>query len=318
MSIRLRSRQSHDMRETASSAGSRNEETYLELAGLIARHTVSGRTSTAIEGLQLGRSSAQGSPVYLSQWPCLAMVAQGRKTATIAGKTYQYGVGDYLLVSLDMPVASCVTEATEASPYLGLGITINPVRLKEVLSRYQATCRPDADNKIRSAGVNRATTELLCAIMKYIRLLDRPEDIPVLAPLAEQEVLYRLLQGPMGPSLIQLALIETSGNRVARVIAWIKDNYAKTFRVEDAAAYAGMSVSALHHNFKTVTELTPLQYVKQLRLQEARRMIIFERCDVANAGFQVGYQSASQFSRDYSRHFGHAPSQEFTRRIAER
>jgi AraC-like DNA-binding protein len=286
-------------------------ETYRELAGLIARHAGAAGGQTAIDSLFLKRQTQPSQLAHTAQWPVFGLVVQGSKRMQLGDEIYHYGVGDYLLVSLDLPISSCVVDATEAVPHLGMGMAIDPHHLGEVLGRFgngKANSPHDADDvPTRGVVVAQASTDLLDATLRLLRLLDQPQDIPVMAPLLEQEVLYRLLVGPYGARLRQIALAESPSNRVAKAIAWLRENYASPLRIEDLADRVGMSGSSLHHNFKTITAMTPMQYQKQLRLHEARRLMLVERLDVGSAGYAVGYQSPSQFSREYSRLYGQSP-----------
>jgi AraC-like DNA-binding protein len=281
---------------------------YQKMAEIIARFAPDDREyATPIEGLYFNRRSSPTQPIHTSQWPCFAMVVQGAKSVALGDTVYQYGVGDYLVVSLDLPVVSRVTEASPDQPHLGLGLAINPERVKDVMARVRPLGPTTALAASRGVAVNRAPSDLIDASLRLLRLLDRPEDIPAMAPLIEQEILYRLLRGPVGSRLLQIAMTETPSNRIARVIAWLKENFTRSLRIEELADSVGMSVSSLHHHFKAATAMTPMQYQKQLRLHEARRLMLMERLDVGSAGYSVGYQSPSQFSREYSRLYGLSP-----------
>jgi len=180
-------------------------------------------------------------------------------------------------------------------------------RLKAIMCRVSLETSAIAPDEMRGVAVNTAPAELLDASVRLLRLLARPHDIPAMAPLIEQEILYRLLTGPFGPRLVQIAMTESPSNKIARAIAWLRENFTRPLRVEELSECVGMSVSSLHHHFKAVTAMTPMQYQKQLRLQEARRLMLIERLDVGTAGYSVGYQSPSQFSREYSRLYGLSP-----------
>jgi AraC-like DNA-binding protein len=287
---------------------------YQEMAAIIARFTEQDREfTTPIEGLFFNRRSSPTQPIHTSQWPCFALVLQGAKSLTLGDEVYRYGVGDYLVVALDLPVISRVTEASATAPHFGLGMAINPDRLKEVIGKVHPVPAMVSPNETRGVAVNKASAQLLDASLRLMRLLDTPDDIPALAPLIEQEILYRLLSGPCGPRLLQIAVTETPSNRIARAIAWLKQNFMHPLRIEELAERSGMSVSSLHHHFKAVTAMTPMQYQKQLRLHEARRLMLFERLDVGTAGYTVGYQSPSQFSREYSRLYGTSPLRDVAR-----
>lgn len=268
--------------------------------------------ATPIRSLFLKRQTSPTELIHTAQSPCFGLVVQGRKRMQLGNETHDYGVGDYLLVSLDLPVSSCVVDASEDEPHLGLGLIIDPRHLHDVLGRFgQGAGTADAASAAavpaRGVVVAKASDDLLDAALRLVRLLDRPQDIAVMAPLLEQEVLYRLLVGPYGARLRQIALAESPSNKVARAIGWLRANYARQLRIEDLADSVGMSESSLHHNFKTITAMTPMQYQKQLRLHEARRLMLVERLDVGSAGYAVGYQSPSQFSREYARLYGASP-----------
>jgi len=278
------------------------------MAAIIARYAAHDEERpTAIGNLFFSRRSSPTQCVHTAQWPCFALVVQGAKSLTLGSDVYRYGVGDYLVVSLDLPVVSRVTEASAEAPNLGLGMRIEPDRLKELLGRAGMARPAAAPDDTRAVAVNKAPPDLLDAVLRLVRLLDRPGDIPVMAPLIEQEILYRVATGPFGPSLQQIAMIETPTNKVAQAVAWLRQNFARALRIEALAARVGMSTSSLHHHFKAVTAMTPMQYQKQLRLHEARRLMLVERLDVGTAGYSVGYQSPSQFSREYSRLYGLSP-----------
>lgn len=280
---------------------------YREMASIIARFAAEGSHPTAIEGLFLGCHSKASKPNHVTQWPSFALVVQGAKCVTVGGEAHHYGVGDYLLVSLDLPVTSCVLTASEAEPQLGIGLALSPERLSDLLRRIPMPQPQGTQVETRGLVVARAPEELVDATLRLLRLLDRPGDIAAMAPLIEEEILYRLLTGPYGGRLLQIATAESAGNRIAKAIGWLRAHFAQPLRIEELAERAGMSESSLHHHFKAITAMSPIQYQKQLRLQEARRLMLVEQCDVGTAGYAVGYQSPSQFSRDYSRMFGLSP-----------
>jgi len=286
-------------------------ETIREIADIIARYAANGSDHPAgLPSLYLKRQAEPTQLVHTAQWPCFGLVAQGAKRLQLGTETYTYAAGDYVLVSLDLPMSSCIVEASEAEPHLGMGFAIDPQLLKEVLGRFgngPADGHAHPQLPERGVVVAKASADLLDATLRLLRLLDRPQDIPVMAPLLEQEVLYRLLVGPYGARLRQIALAESPSNKVAKAIAWLRENYARQLRIEDLADSVGMSESSLHHNFKTITAMTPMQYQKQLCLHEARRLMLVERLDVGSAGYAVGYQSPSQFSREYARLYGASP-----------
>jgi len=282
---------------------------YQEMASIIARFATRDeeRPSPIANLFFSRRSSPTHQCVHTSQWPCFALVVQGAKSLTLGSEVYRYGVGDYLVVSLDLPVVSRVTQASIEAPNFGLGMKIEPDRLKELLGRVNIARPAIVPNSARAVAVNKAPPDLVDAVMRLLRLLDRPEDIAAMAPLIEQEILYRLLTGPFGPSLLQMAVLETPANKIAQAVAWLRQHFTQPLRIEELAGRVGMSTSSLHHHFKAVTAMTPMQYQKQLRLHEARRLMLVERLDVGMAGYSVGYQSPSQFSREYNRLYGLSP-----------
>ncbi|MDQ7968205.1 MAG: AraC family transcriptional regulator [Oxalicibacterium faecigallinarum] len=281
---------------------------YQEMADIIARYAdKDGEYDTAIGNLFFKRSSQTTRAVHTAQWPCFALIVQGKKRVTLGSEVFDYGVGDYLMVSMDLPVESCITEASEAEPHMGLGMAIDSERLAELLKRTHIPRSAVNGTNLRGVSVHAAPPELIDAVLRLLRLLDRPDDIPAMAPLIEQEILYRLLTGPYGAKLLNVATEDCQGNRIARAAAWLRDHFDQPLRVTELAERLNMSVSSLHHQFKQVTAMTPMQYQKRLRLHEARRLMLVERLDVGTAGHRVGYESPSQFSREYARLYGQSP-----------
>jgi len=285
-----------------------SETIYSEMVDIVSRYaTDDGEHTTSIDGLIFGRQTSPTQLLHTSAQPCFALVLQGEKSLTLGDEVYRYGFGDYLVISIELPVLSQVTQASETTPLLGFGMAINPDRLKEVMGSANVARSATPPDDIRGVAVNKAAPDLLDASLRLLRLLDAPQDIPVLTPLIEGEILYRLLTGPFGPRLRQIAITETPSNRIAAAIAWLKENFMRPLRIEELADRVGMSVSSLHHQFKAVTAMTPMHYQKQLRLHEARRLMLVELLDVGSAGYAVGYQSPSQFSREYTRLYGKSP-----------
>ncbi|MBW9087402.1 AraC family transcriptional regulator [Rhizobium wenxiniae] len=284
---------------------------YQEIASIAARHGGGeGDGTTAIDGLGISRRTSPSEPCHGSYRPCFAMVIQGAKCVQLGNETINYGAGDYLLTSLDLPVAWRVVEASPEVPHFCITVAISSDKVLDLMGRNGLSKPVGPSKNQRGIVVNVATPELLDAAVRLMRLLDRPADIASLAPLIEQEILYRILTGPAGGQLINIAIADSHGNRVARAIAWLKGNFAGSLRIEELAEHVGMSVSSFHHHFKAITAMTPVQYQKQLRLHEARRLMLVEGLDVGNAGHRVGYQSPSQFSREYSRLYGLSPARD--------
>jgi len=286
---------------------------YRELAAILRRHAlVDGEFPTAIPGLVVSRRSRPTEPVHTAVKPCLALVVQGSKSLAIGSETLRYAVGDFLIVSLDLPIVSRVTMATAKEPHLGVGLALDIERLASLLARVDVAevARRGDEPDARGASVNAASPLLLDGVVRLVRLLDTPGDITALAPLFTEEILYRLLTGPCALRLLSLSRADTPARSVLLATRWLRDNFAEPFRVEDLARRVGMSASSLHHHFKAQTTLSPLQYQKQIRLNEARRLIVVDKLDVGGASQTVGYQSASQFTRDYGRMFGQPPSRD--------
>ncbi len=284
---------------------------YQEIVSIAARYAKGeGDGATVIEGLGISRRTSPSAPCHGSYRPCFAMVIQGAKCVQLGSDTINYGAGDYLLTSLDLPVAWRVVEASPEVPHFCITVAISSDKVLDLMGKSGLSKPVGPVKAQRGIVVNGATPELLDASVRLMRLLDRPEDIASLAPLIEQEILYRILTGPAGAQLINIAIADSHGNRVARAIAWLKENFAGSLRIEELAEHVGMSVSSFHHHFKAITAMTPVQYQKQLRLHEARRLMLVEGLDVGNAGHRVGYQSPSQFSREYSRLYGLSPARD--------
>ncbi|WP_339775042.1 AraC family transcriptional regulator [uncultured Thalassospira sp.] len=274
-----------------------------------------GQIPTAVDNLFIGRKTQTTQPVHTAQWPCFAMIVQGSKQAIVGTQKMSYGAGDYLVVSLDMPVRSWVVQASPEKPMYGLSLAINHDALKTVMTRIAFDKRHLDKSPGFGIAVHKIPDELLDAVLRLIRLLERPDDVAGLACLIEQEILYHLLRGPFGGDLLQIATAQSPANRIAGAVAWLRENYKQSLRIEDLAKHVGMSTSSLHHHFKTITAMTPMQYQKQLRLREARRLMLVEKQDVGMAGFLVGYDSPSQFSREYSRLFGLSPSRDMAEQL---
>jgi AraC-like DNA-binding protein len=262
--------------------------------------------ATDIPGLSLHRRTAPTAPCPATYEPSVIVIAQGRKRVDLGRNTYIYDASRFLLTSIDLPIASRVIEASEAAPCLAFALKIEMPVVRELLSREEIqVAEAPSDNPAMATG--ETTAELLDACCRLVDLLDTPQDIPFLSGLIEREIFYRILRGSEGARLRGIATLGDQSHRTARAIAWIKANYAKPLRVEDLAEIAGMGVSTLHHHFRALTSMSPLQYRKQLRLQAARGRMLMDGLDAASAAFEVGYESASQFNREYSRLFGQPP-----------
>ncbi|MDQ0191434.1 AraC family transcriptional regulator [Alicyclobacillus cycloheptanicus] len=283
------------------------EQKREELAAVIDRFCAQdGIHSTAIPSLSLVRKSHPTSPVHTLHEPSLCIVVQGKKVKMLAGESYVYGPSDYFVVSVDLPISGAVIEASPEEPYLCLRMEIDP---QEVLDLIRTTDVPSkqAGATRRGLFVSKTSYPLLDAAVRLVRLLETSRDIPVLAPLFTREILYRILLENQGESLRQIAIAGSNSYRIADVIRKIKQDYAEPLRIEELAALAHMSPSSLHRHFKDVTAMSPLQYQKRVRLQEARRLLLSQAIDAAEVAYRVGYDSPSQFSREYARLFGRPP-----------
>jgi len=288
-------------------APGRLEEPRKELARRIASCVGSEqRRITEVPGLTVHRRTAPTPPCSMTYEPSLILTAQGRKRVELGGKTYTHGSSHYLLASVALPVVARVVEASEQAPCLALSLKLQMPIVRELLSREDITVAADVP-KGPAIAVGEVTVELLDSFCRLMRLLDQPREISFLHGLIEREIIFRVLQGPEGARLRAIATSGDQSQRTARAVAWIKDNFAKPLRLEELAEMAGMGVSTLHHHFRALTAMSPLQYQKQIRLQEARARMSIHGLDAGSAALAVGYESASQFTREYKRFFGQTP-----------
>ncbi len=280
------------------------------LCALIAQNCVQTRTTTAIPRVSLVRADSPTLPVGVVYQPMLCIVAQGAKRTLLGDTVVDYHAGQYLVVSVDLPVTGAVVQAHPDAPYLALSLALDPAVLAEMLLAMpaQPTGAPPP-----GLAVSPVTPGLLDATLRLLRLLDTPAHIPMLAPLIEREILYRLLTGAQAPMLRQIALAHSHLAHIGRAIAWIRSHFAEPLRIAALAQQVHMTASTFHRHFKAVTAMSPLQYQKQIRLQEARRLLLAGQADAASIGFAVGYESPSQFSREYARLFGQPPVRDAVR-----
>ena len=263
--------------------------------------------STAIEGLSLYRREAPTEPISGMYEPSICMVLQGAKRVLLGEEdAYVYNAHNYLITSVHLPTLVQVIEASPDTPYLGLRLTFDQRELSKLMVDSNLPA-PREQQSSRGMATGEVTLPLLDAFQRLIDLLSSPQDIPILAPNIQREILYRLLTGDQGTRLRQIATAGSQSQQIGRAITWLKGNFTAPLRVDDLASEARMSTSTFHHHFKAMTSMSPLQYQKKLRLNEARQLMLAERMDAASAAFQVGYESPSQFSREYSRLFGAPP-----------
>lgn len=279
----------------------------LEMANIIARHaTVPGMVRTEVDGLWLIRAEEPTTPVPAVYDASLCIIVQGAKNVALNGQNLLYDASNYLIVSVDLPLVGHVVEASRDRPYLCCKIDLDQGLLADLVAAEGGGIPKGAPPAL---ALHPSDPELLDAACRLLRLLDRPQSITALAPLIDREVLYRLLTGPHGSMLRHVASADSHLGQVSRAISWIRDHYREQLRIPEVAFAARMSISSLHQHFKDVTGLTPIQYQKQLRLQEAHRLMVAEGANAGSAGFAVGYESPSQFTREYRRLFGAPPRQ---------
>jgi AraC-like DNA-binding protein len=284
-----------------------------ELRTLIARHARPDMT-TAVDGVLVSKVERPSAPYPSMTGTVLALVAQGAKRLALGDRVYDYRAGQYLVASVDLPVTGHFVDVAPEHPALGFGLVLRSSVVAELLLRAGPTDLPPAPGGAPSGiAVSDAPDELVDAAVRMLRLLDQPRDAAILAPLIEREIVWRLLTGEQGAAVRQLGLADSSLAHVARAVRWIRDHYAESFRVEDAARVSGMSVSAFYRNFQAVTAMSPIQFQKQIRLQQARLLLATRVHDVTGVSHRVGYDSPSQFSREYRRQFGAPPSRDALR-----
>jgi AraC-like DNA-binding protein len=289
--------------------------TNAELKALIARHARADET-TAIDGVLLSALGRPGEPQASTSGTVMALIAQGAKRLAIGDRVFDYRPGQYLVASVDLPITGHYTHASADEPALGFGLILRPSAIASLLLEADAGPEP-ARAAPPGLGVADASPELLDAVVRMVRLLDSPGDRDILAPMIEREILWRLITGPLGQSVRQIGLADSSLTHVSHAVRWISEHYDKPFRVEELARSCGMSTSAFHRNFHAVTALSPIQFQKQIRLQKSRLLLLNGADDVATAGYRVGYDSASQFSREYRRQFGLPPGRDAARLRAD-
>jgi AraC-like DNA-binding protein len=278
----------------------------------ITRHAGEGRTRTALPAVSVICSPTTTEPLGDVIEPTLSVMAQGVKETELNGRTFTYGPGQFLVVSVELPVIGHITHATVEEPFQAVVLELRPDKIAALLLETAPAANAPGAVEATPAGiaVSDASGALIDAIGRLLALLDAPEDAAALAAGVEREVLWRLLTGPQGTTVRQIGLADSRLAHLARAIRWIRGHYKETLRVEELAALATMSVSSFHRHFRAVTSMTPIQYQKQIRLREARARLLAEPGDVTGIGFAVGYDSPSQFSREYRRMYGVPPSRD--------
>lgn len=287
------------------------------MAGRIAARAVQeGDNPTEVPGLSLYRRSRPTACASAAYEPSLVVFVQGQKRINLGSNTYLCDESTFLLTSVDLPVVSQVIAATAEKPMLGLLLRLEMSEVRKIISEEEFPLSDEPSNA-HGMAVGITSVEILGACSRLIDLLDVPHDIPFLGKLIQREILYRLLRSPQGKHIRAIATLGEHSHRTAKAIAWLRVNYARPLRIEELANIARMGVSTLHHHFRSMTAMSPLQYQKQLRLHVARERMLNESLDAASAAFEVGYESASQFNREYSRFFGQPPMRDIkARRLA--
>jgi len=289
------------------------ERQRAELADIIRRFAPEdGVFTTAIAPLHMVRHERPIDSFPTLVQPALCILAHGSKDVRLADQSFTYDPLNYLVVSVAMPISGCITHATPEDPNLALRLDIDPAQINALIAEAGPMSVPTRPTG-RGLYVERIDSQLLDAVLRLTRLLASPKDIAMLAPLIQREILYRLLRSQQGHRLYEIAISNSQSHRVTQAIKWLNTNFEQPLRIEDLAREVNLSVSTLHHRFKSVTAMSPLQYQKQLRLQEARRLMLADGLDASAAGYRVGYESPSQFSREYSRLFGAPPLRDLAR-----
>lgn len=278
------------------------------LASMIVKHVHGeGDMATAIDGVHLYRRSESTACNSAAYDPKFIVCVQGEKQINLGEQTLTIDGTCFLLTSIDLPVISKVIRATAEEPMLCLMMDLDMPVVREILAQQEVQPCPDDAACARGMTVGRTTEEMFDACIRLVQLLDKPVNPAFLADLIKRELIYRLLCGPQGKHLRAIATLGEQTNRTAKAVAWLRDNFSRPVRIEELAEVAQMGVSTFHHHFRSLTAMSPLQYQKQLRLHTARMRMLTDGLDAASAAFEVGYESPSQFSREYSRFFGQPP-----------
>jgi AraC-like DNA-binding protein len=262
--------------------------------------------ATAIPGLTLYRNTVPTAPNPCTYEPSLLVIPQGRKRVDLGKESYVFGETTFLLTSIELPIVSRVCSASVERPYLAFFLRLDMGMVRDVLHSEEVSI-PAPPVGTRGMALGKATSELLAPCCRMVQLLDTPQDVPFFGKLLQREIIYRLLQGPQGDRQRSVATLADQNYRTAKAVNWLREHYQDTLNVDDLASITGMSRSTLHHHFRSLTAMSPLQFQKQLRLHAARQKMLTEELDAASAAFEVGYESPSQFNREYKRFFGQPP-----------
>jgi AraC-like DNA-binding protein len=281
--------------------------TLVDLAKLIGkamRHA--SQMATPVSGLTLYQNTVPTAPNPCSYEPSLLVIPQGKKRVDLGKQSYVFGGATFLLTSIELPIISRVCEASVERPYLAFFLKLDMRMIRDVLHSDEVSIPPPPAGT-RGMVLGEATAQLLAPCCRMVQLLETPQDIPFFGKLLQKEIIYRLLQGTQGDRLRSVATLGDQNHRTGKAVNWLRENYEKTLNVDDLASITGMSRSTLHHHFRSLTAMSPLQFQKQLRLHAARQKMLTGELDAASAAFEVGYESPSQFNREYKRFFGQPP-----------
>lgn len=277
------------------------------LAQLIEQHSIDKQTiHTDIDGLRLCRWSCPTPPVSYSHSPSICLIAQGSKQVVLGDQSYHYDPTHFLVSSIELPVIANIVEASEQRPYLSLALDLDLAEISQLMTTGELSFQQSKQPHI-GLSVSQISSQLMDAFTRLVRLLDEPDKIKVLAPLIKREIYFRLLSSDQGARISQIIATESHSQQITHAINWLKQHFSQPLNIGALAADSGMSKSAFYTHFRAITSMTPLQFQKKLRLSEARRLMLTENLDAMSTGFQVGYESPSQFSREYSRLFGAPP-----------
>ncbi len=290
----------------------RIEADRAELAERLARALPRDGVAEPQPGLYISRFARPHDLVHGFLDPCFCVIAQGAKALTFGGEVFRYNPAEYMISTVGLPMTAEVVEASPEQPYLGLRMGLDPSVVAQVLVESGAV-QPRGDGGVRAVDVSALDADLLDAVVRLVRLLDKPNDYRALSPLIVREIVYRLLSGAQGSRMRHLATFGGHAHRMVRAVAKLRENYDKPLRIERVAKELGMSASGFHAHFKAVTAMSPLQFQKTVRLQEARRLMLSENLDAGEAGYKVGYEDPAYFSRDYKKHFGEPPGRDVER-----
>jgi AraC-like DNA-binding protein len=261
-------------------------------------------------GLIFGTASYIPEPTLRVYQPVFALVVQGEKQLVLGDKVFTCGKGTFIVVSVDLPITFQISRATPQEPYMAFALTLKPAAVATLLLEAASADHFPDETEAAGLGVSNASTELLEALVRYIRLLDQPRDLPVLGPIAEKEIVWRLLCSEQGHRLRQIGLADSRLSQIGRAMRWMREHYSEAPSIEELARLSAMSVTSFHRHFRAVALMSPLQYLKQIRLQQARARLLANADDIATVGHSVGYDSPSQFSREYKRAYGAPPGQD--------